>query len=57
MDTLGLRIKYRPLKIGWCLNAGDIDGLRKAMRLSISNGVADIIPDSSERLRMGYAAC
>jgi hypothetical protein len=34
MDTLSLRIKYRPLKIGWCLSDGDFAGLRKALRLT-----------------------
>ena len=34
MDTLSLRIKYRPLKIGWCLSDGDFAALRKALRLT-----------------------
>jgi hypothetical protein len=34
MNTLSLRIKYRPLKIGWCLSDGDFAGLRKALRLT-----------------------
>lgn len=34
METLSLRIKYRPLRIGWCLPAGDFAGLRKALRLT-----------------------
>jgi hypothetical protein len=34
MDTLSLRIKYRPLRIGWCLPDGDRVSLRKALRLT-----------------------
>ena len=34
MNTLSLKIKYRPLRIGWCLNSGDAEGLRKALSLS-----------------------
>jgi len=34
METLSLKIKYRPLKIGWCLPTGDFAGLREAFRLT-----------------------
>ena len=34
METLSIRIKYRPLRIGWCLMDGDFAGLRKAFRLT-----------------------
>jgi hypothetical protein len=34
MDTLSLRIKYRPLRIGWCLSAGDFASLKKALQLT-----------------------
>jgi hypothetical protein len=34
MDTLNLWIKYRPLRIGWCLRTGDFEGLRKTLRFT-----------------------
>lgn len=34
MDTLNLWIKYRPLRIGWCLRNDDFESMRKAMRLT-----------------------
>lgn len=34
MNTLSIRIGYRPLKIGWCLNTGDMTSLEKAIRLT-----------------------
>ena len=34
METLSMRIRYRPLRIGWCLSDGDIAGLQKALRLT-----------------------
>ena len=34
MNTLSLRIKYRPLRIGWCLSVGDFAGLKKALQLT-----------------------
>lgn len=34
MDTLSVRIKYRPVRIGWCIRDGDIAELRKALRLT-----------------------
>jgi hypothetical protein len=34
MNTLSLRIKFRPLKIGWCIRNGDVEALQKALRLS-----------------------
>jgi len=34
MNTLSLRIRYRPLRIGWCLQHGDLASFRKAIRLN-----------------------
>ncbi|MBI4208348.1 MAG: hypothetical protein HY538_01400 [Deltaproteobacteria bacterium] len=33
-NTLSIRIKYRPIKIGWCVHEGNFQGLDEAMRLS-----------------------
>lgn len=33
-STLNLRIQYRPIKIGWCVHAGNFQGLEEAIRLS-----------------------
>lgn len=34
METLSIRVKYRPLRIGWCLKKDDKATLRKALKLS-----------------------
>lgn len=34
MSSLSIRLSYRPLRIGWCVERGDWDGLRNAMRWS-----------------------
>ena len=34
MATLNVYVKYRPLRIGWCIRTGDMDHLRKALRLT-----------------------
>lgn len=34
MNTLNLRIRYRPLRIGWCVRNDNMDDLRKALRLT-----------------------
>ena len=36
MSTLSLRVKYRPIRIGWCLEGGNRDQLRRALRLTHS---------------------
>ena len=36
MSTLSLRVKYRPIRIGWCLEGGNWDQLRRALRLTHS---------------------
>ena len=34
MDTIRVDISYRPLRIGWAVQAGDIEAFRSAVRLS-----------------------
>jgi len=34
MNTLNLRIKYRPLRIGWCVRSGNFEDLRKVLCLT-----------------------
>jgi hypothetical protein len=34
METTRIDITYRPLRIGWAIDAGDFEGFRKAVRLS-----------------------
>lgn len=34
MNTLSLRIRYRPLRIGWCVRNGNFDDVGKALRLT-----------------------
>lgn len=34
MEMLNLYVKYRPLRIGWCVRANNLDDLRKAILLS-----------------------
>ncbi|GAA0623939.1 hypothetical protein GCM10009422_20250 [Brevundimonas kwangchunensis] len=34
MNTLSINLRHRPLRIGWCVEVGDFDALREAMRLS-----------------------
>ena len=32
MDTLGLRITYRPLRIGWCVRHQNMDDVRRTLQ-------------------------
>ncbi len=34
MGPINLRVRYRPIRIGWCIKQGDFDELRKALRLT-----------------------
>ncbi|MFG1300710.1 hypothetical protein V5F49_13025 [Xanthobacter sp. V3C-3] len=34
MNTLSIKLRYRPLRIGWCVEVGDFGALRQAMRMS-----------------------
>jgi len=34
METVSVRVFYRPVRIGWCLLSGDQQGLREAWRIS-----------------------
>lgn len=52
-ETLSVQVKYRPLRIGFCVEAGDFDGLRKAVRLTnvFWGGCFNpIIPINNEKL-------
>ncbi|MGH8579870.1 MAG: hypothetical protein ACREVK_07060 [Gammaproteobacteria bacterium] len=34
MNTLAVTIRYRPVRIGWCVRAGDVAAFREAVKLS-----------------------
>ena len=34
MGTLGLRVKYRPVRIGWCVRGDNVEDVRKALQLT-----------------------
>ncbi len=34
MNTLSITLRYRPVRIGWCIDAGDLEGFRRAVRQS-----------------------
>ena len=36
MSTLSLRVKYRPIRIGWCLESGNPEQFRRALRFTHS---------------------
>src|SRR5437867_1729017 len=36
MSTLSLRVKYRPIRIGWCLEGGNLVQFRRALRFTHS---------------------
>jgi hypothetical protein len=36
MNTLSIRLRYRPLRVGWCILKDDKEALRKAARLSFT---------------------
>ena len=36
MNTLSVRLRYRPVRIGWCVAPGDFEAVRRAMRLSFT---------------------
>ena len=36
MSTLSLRVKYRPIRIGWCLESGNREQFRRALRFTHS---------------------
>jgi hypothetical protein len=36
VDTLRVKIAYRPLRIGWAIRAGDLNAFRTAVRLSFT---------------------
>src|SRR3989338_2516256 len=50
MPNIGINVNYRPLKIGYCLKAGDLDELRQAAVINtyLSGGILNpIIPISN----------
>lgn len=36
MSSLSIRLRYRPIRIGWCVERGDFDAFRRSMRRSFS---------------------
>ena len=36
MNTLSIRLRYRPLRLGWCILKGDMEAFRRAVRLSFT---------------------
>ena len=34
MDTLNLRVTYRPVRIGWCVRDGNMEDVRRALSLT-----------------------
>src|SRR5689334_10924238 len=34
MGPIHLRVRYRPVRIGWCIKDGDLEEFRKALRLT-----------------------
>lgn len=36
MNTLSVKLRYRPLRLGWCVSAGDFEGFRRAVRLNFT---------------------
>lgn len=36
MNTLSVTVRFRPIRIGWCVCAGDFAAMRKAMKLSFT---------------------
>jgi hypothetical protein len=36
MSTLAIRLRYRPLRLGWCVEHGDFEAFRRAARLSFT---------------------
>ena len=36
MNTLSVTVRYRPIRIGWCVRAGDFAALREALKLTFT---------------------
>ena len=59
MDTLSLTIRYRPIRVGWCLRRGNLEALRKAMRTSFAlwgGAYSPIIPVDDPNLAKNLIA-
>jgi hypothetical protein len=47
MDTLNLRVRYRPVRVGWCVRQDNLNDVRKVLRLTHTlwgGGYNPIIP-------------
>ena len=36
MNTLSVTVRYRPIRIGWCVRIGDFVSLREALKLTFT---------------------
>jgi hypothetical protein len=36
MNTLSVRFRYRPLRLGWCVSPDDFDAFRHAIRINFT---------------------
>ena len=36
MNTLSINLRYRPLRLGWCITAGDVTAFRRSLRLTFT---------------------
>ncbi len=36
MNTLSVTVRYRPIRIGWCIRAGDFEAMREALKLTFT---------------------
>jgi hypothetical protein len=34
MGTLSVKVRFRPIRIGWCVRKGNIEDVRRALRLT-----------------------
>lgn len=58
MNTLSLRYRYRPMRIGFCVETGDLEGFRRAVRLSFTmwgGSFNPIIPIGNTAFASGLA--
>lgn len=36
MNTQSLTVRYRPIRIGWCIRSGDFEAMREALKLTFT---------------------
>jgi hypothetical protein len=36
MNTLSIKLRYRPLRLGWCIASGDFEAFRRSLRLTFT---------------------